>query len=131
MSVSISELSEGYDNQNKPSSNFRKFLYERIVKSNPRRELTTKETKRLVKLEAIVEKLKRGENLQNRQLQMWLSEDEYKQLEYEWQEQLELREELIDKPSDTKEQVNRKNRRMCGLRTYFVLQCVTRDCVNY
>ena len=69
--------------------------------------------------------------MQNRQLQMWLSEDEYKQLEYEWQEQLELREELIDKPSDTKEQVNRKNRRMCGLSTFFVLQCATSDCVNY
>ena len=33
--------------------------------------------------------------------------------------------------SDTKEQVNRKNRRTCGLSTFFVLQCATRDCVNY
>ena len=40
--------------------------------------------------------------MQNRQLQTWLSEDEYEQLEYEWQEQLELREELKDKPSDLK-----------------------------
>ena len=58
---------------------------ERIEKANPRRELTTEETKRLNKLEAIAEKLKRGENVQNRQLQTWLSEDEYTQLEYEWQ----------------------------------------------
>jgi hypothetical protein len=40
--------------------------------------------------------------VENRQLQTWLSEDEYAQLEYEWQEQLELREELKDKPSDLK-----------------------------
>ena len=32
----------------------------------------------------------------------WLSEDEYSQLEAEWQEQLALREELKDKPSDLK-----------------------------
>ena len=35
-------------------------------------------------------------------LQTWLSEDEYAQLEHEWQEQLELRSELKDKPSDLK-----------------------------
>ena len=40
--------------------------------------------------------------MQNRQLQTWLSEEEYEQLEYEWQEQLELRNELKDKPSDLK-----------------------------
>ena len=40
--------------------------------------------------------------MQNRQLQTWLNEEEYQQLEYEWQEQLELRSELKDKPSDLK-----------------------------
>ena len=84
------------------NSNFRKLLKQRIEKSNPRRKLTTEETKRLAKLEANAEKLRRGENVQNRQLQTWLSEDEYAQLEYEWQEQLELRRELKDKPSDLK-----------------------------
>ena len=38
--------------------------------------------------------------MQNRQLQTWLSEDEYAQVDIEWQEQLELREELKDKPSE-------------------------------
>ena len=38
----------------------------------------------------------------NRQLQTWLSEEAYEKLEYEWQEQLELRSELKDKPSDLK-----------------------------
>ena len=40
--------------------------------------------------------------MQNRQLQTWLSKEEYEQLGYEWKEQLELREELKDKPSDLK-----------------------------
>ena len=64
--------------------------------------LTSEEAKRLVKLEAIAYKLKRGENVQNRQLQTWLSEDEYAQIEVAWQEQLELRVELKEKPSDLK-----------------------------
>lgn len=95
-------MSEWYDNQKKESSNFRKLLQERIEKANPRRSLTTEEAKRLAKLEAIADKLKRGENVQNRMLQTWLSEQEYEQLDYEWQEQLELRSELKDKPSDLK-----------------------------
>ena len=40
--------------------------------------------------------------MQNRQLQTWLSQDEYEQVDIEWQEQLELREELKDKPSELK-----------------------------
>jgi hypothetical protein len=62
-------LSEWLENQKQSSSNFRKFLQGRIEKANPRRELTTEEAKRFAKLEAIAEKLKRGENVQNRQLQ--------------------------------------------------------------
>ena len=95
-------MSEWFDNQKQTSSNLRQLLHEKIVKANPRRKLTTEETKRLSKLEAIANKLKRGENVQNRQLQTWLNEDEYEQLEYAWQEQLELRNELKDKPSDLK-----------------------------
>jgi hypothetical protein len=95
-------VSEWLDNQKQLSSNIRKLLKERIEKTNPRRELTAEETKRLNKLEGIAEKLRRGENVQNRQLQTWLGEDEYNQLEHQWQEQLELREELKDKPSDLK-----------------------------
>ena len=40
--------------------------------------------------------------MQNRQLQTWLSEEECEQLDCEWQEQLELRNELKDKPIDLK-----------------------------
>jgi tetratricopeptide (TPR) repeat protein len=95
-------VSEWLDNQKQSNSSIRQLLQERIEKANPRRKLTSEETKRLRKLEAIADKLKRGENVQNRQLQTWLSEEEYEQFEYEWQEQLELRNELKDKPSDLK-----------------------------
>ena len=93
-------MSEWYDNQKRSSSNFRKLLLEQIEKANPRRKLSAGEEKRLSKLEAIAVKLKRGENVQNRQLQTWLSQDEYEQVDVEWQEQLEIREELKDKPDE-------------------------------
>ena len=95
-------MSEFCGIQKKQTSDLQKLLKERIERKNPRRELTTEETKRLYKLEAIAVKLKRGENVQNRQLQTWLSEEKYEQFEYEWKEQLVLREELKDKPSDLK-----------------------------
>ena len=95
-------MSEWLDNQKQSRSNFHKLLQERIEKVNPRRQLIAEETKRLTKLEAIVEKLQRGENVKNLQLQKWLSEEEYAQIEAEWQEQLGLRCELKDKPSDLK-----------------------------
>ena len=69
---------------------------------SPNRKLIAEEAKRLSKLEIIADKLKRGENVQNRQLQTWLTEDEYAQVDIEWQEQLEIREELKDKPDDLK-----------------------------
>ena len=95
-------MSEWYNSQKKPSSNFRKVLQERSDKTNTRRKLAKDETTKLAKLEGIVEKLRRGENVQNRQLQTWLSENEYEQVDIEWQEQLALREELKDKPSELK-----------------------------
>ena len=95
-------MTNSYSNLKQASSNFLKLLQERIEKANPRRKLSAEETKRFNKLEAIADNLKRGENVQNRQLKTWLSEEEYEQLEYEWREQLELPEELKDKPSDLK-----------------------------
>ena len=95
-------MSEWFDNQKQTSRSFRKLLQERVEKSNPRRILSAEETKRLNKLQAIADKLKRGENVQNRQLQTWLNEDEYEQFEAEWQEQVALHETLKDKPSELK-----------------------------
>ena len=69
------------------SSRIRKLLQERIDKAIPRRNLTVEEAKRLAKLEVIADKLRHGKNVQNRQLQTWLSENEYAQLETDWKEQ--------------------------------------------
>ena len=44
----------------------------------------------------------RVENVQNRQLQTSLSEDEYAHVDIEWQEQLELCEKLKYKPDELK-----------------------------
>ena len=74
----------------------------RYEEANPRRELTAEENKRLNKFEARANKLKRGENVQNRQLQTWLSADEYEQIAAEWDTQKLFREELKDKPSELK-----------------------------
>ena len=95
-------MSEGHDSQKKPSGDFRKLLQERIDKANPRRTFTAKEGRRLSKLESIVSKLKCGENVQNRQLQTWLNEDEYEQIAAEWDTQKLFREELKDKPDELK-----------------------------
>ena len=81
-------MSEWFNSNKQQRSNFRKLLQERIEKVNQRRKLTCEESKRLAKLEAIADKLKRGENVQNRQLQTWLSEDDYAQFDAEWHKQL-------------------------------------------
>ena len=88
------------------------MLQERIDKANPRRTLTAEEGKRLAKLEAIVDRLRRGENVQNRQVQTWISEDKYAQVYIEWQEQLELREELKDKPDELKRYEDKLKKRL-------------------
>ena len=78
-------MSGWLDKQNQPTSSIRQLLQERIEKVNSRRELTAEETNRLRKLEVIAAKLRRGENVQNRQLQTWLRDDGYAQIEAEWQ----------------------------------------------
>ena len=62
-------MNEWCDKQKQLSSNTRVLLQGRIEKANPCRDLTTEESKRLNKLEAIVDKQKRGKNFQNCQLQ--------------------------------------------------------------
>ena len=79
-------MSEWYDNQRQKGSSLSKLLRKQIEKKNSHRTLTAEEAKRLSKLKTISDKLKRGENVQNRQLQTWLSADEYAQIEVEWEE---------------------------------------------
>jgi len=96
-------MSEWQDSLKQRRSDFRMLLQERIEAANPRRtHLTNEEATRLAKLEAIAERLRRGENVQNRQLQTWLTAEEYQEIELEWQQQLEFREALKDKPSELK-----------------------------
>ena len=54
---------------------------------------------RLKKLRAIAACLTRSKNVQNRQLQTWLTAEEYAEFEALWAEQRELRAELKRKPS--------------------------------
>ena len=83
--------------------NLREALIEIEEKASPRRVTLTKEEQtHIAKLTDIVARLRRGENVQNRQLQTWLSADEYACTDAEWQEQLALREELKDNPSELK-----------------------------
>ena len=57
-------MSERLDNQKKSINNIHQLLQERIEKANLRRTLTVDEAKRLTKLEAIADKLRREENVQ-------------------------------------------------------------------
>ena len=62
-------MSEWYNSQKKPKCNFRKLLHERINANLTNREnLTTEEKRRLDKLNGILDTLRDGENVQNRQL---------------------------------------------------------------
>ena len=47
--------------------------------------------------------LKRGKNVQNRQLKHWLTENEYKEFEESWKQQKEIRAEYAEKPSEVVE----------------------------
>ena len=91
---SENKMSEWLDNQKELSSDFRKLLQERIDRANSRREtLTKEEQKKLSKLEDIAARMRRRENVQNRQLQHWLSADEYEQIAADWDSQKIFRED--------------------------------------
>ena len=73
-------------------------LDEQIAAALEEDALDTDEKKRLAKLGRICTELRRGKNVQNRQLQRWLTADEYEQFEQEWLGQKERRAELEAKP---------------------------------
>ena len=50
----------------------------------------------------MLDELRRGENVQNRRLATWLTEVEYEGFESDWESQLQIREELNDKPDELK-----------------------------
>ena len=61
-------------------------------------ELSKTEQKRLEKLNGMLGQLRREINVQNRQLDTWLTEDEYDCFESEWESQKLIKEELKEKP---------------------------------
>ena len=88
-------MSEWQDSQSSSKAGLQQRLRELMEAAKPeRRQLSADEHTRLNKLENILEQMRRGENVQNRQLQRWLLEDEYAELGLAWQEQQELRLEI-------------------------------------
>ena len=77
-------------------------IQQQMDKSNPRRLELTKEEQKIDKLNGLLDKLKRGENVQNRHLQTWVTEDECSKIATEWDTKKQFREELKDKPSELK-----------------------------
>ncbi|WP_299660270.1 hypothetical protein [uncultured Ruegeria sp.] len=68
------------------------------------------DAKREAKLRAMLDMLRRGENVQNRQLQTWLTAEEYARFEGDRREQIELRKDLKDKPEQILEYEKRLKR---------------------
>ena len=98
-------MSEWQVLQQKPNTKLRDLLKSKKAKTRKLSELSKTEQNRLAKLNGMLDELRRGENVQNRRLITWLTEDEYESFESDWQSQLQIREELKDKPdelSDTK-----------------------------
>ena len=80
-------------------------------------EITTPQEKkseqtRRKKLEGLLSQLRRGKNVPNSLLKRWLTDEEYAGFEEQWQSQLELREQLKNKPDSiiTYEEMLRKAR---------------------
>ena len=65
-------------------------------------ELSKIEQNRLAKLKLMLDKLRRGENVLNRRLARWLTEEEYEGFKSDWESQLQIREQLDDKPDELK-----------------------------
>ena len=50
----------------------------------------------MAKLNAMLDELRRGKDVQNRQLATWQAEEEYQSFESDWESQQQIREELND-----------------------------------
>ncbi|MDA8536874.1 hypothetical protein N9L23_05925 [Alphaproteobacteria bacterium] len=95
-------MSEWQDMQQKPNTKLRDLLKNRKAKTRKLSELSKTEQNRLAKLNAMLDELRRGENVQNRRLATWLTEEEYEGFESDWESQQQIREELNDKPDELK-----------------------------
>ena len=73
-----------------------------VQRSTQIQNLSQSAKKRADRLMAMIERMKAGKNVQNRMLKTWLTTEEYAELESGWAEQLDVREELKDKPEAVK-----------------------------
>ena len=73
---------------------------------------------RAEKLKNILKKLECGKHVQNRTLQAWLTEEEFADIDYEWENQKELREELMDKPDEIIEYEKRLKKALFAYNKY-------------
>ncbi len=64
--------------QQKPNTKLRDLLKTNPVKTRKLSEFSKTEQIRLAKLSAMLDELRRAENVQNRRLATWLTEDEYR-----------------------------------------------------
>ena len=88
--------------QQKPNTKLRDLLKSKKAETRKQSELSKTEQNRLVKLNGMLDELKRGENVQNRRLGTWLTEEEYESFERDVESQQQIREELNDKPDELK-----------------------------
>jgi len=95
-------MSELQNMQQKPNTNLRDLFKNKKAKTRKQSELSKTEQNRLAKLNGMLDELRRGENVQNRRLATWLTEAEYEGFESDWESQLQIREELSDKPDELK-----------------------------
>lgn len=85
----------------------RDLLQKNKAKSRKLSELSKTEQNRVAKLNAMLETLRCGKNVQNRKLATWLTEEEYENLESDWVSQQQIREELKEKPDELKRYENK------------------------
>ena len=95
-------MSEWQDMQKKPNTKLRDLLKNKKAKTRKLSELSKTEQNRLAKLNGMLDELRRGENVQNRRLGTWLTEEEYESFERDVESQQQIREELNDKPDELK-----------------------------
>ena len=88
--------------QQKPNTKLRDLLKNKKAKTRKLSKLSKIEQNRLAKLNGMLDELRRGENVRNRQLATWLSADEDEQIAAEWDAQNNFRKELKDKPNELK-----------------------------
>ena len=88
--------------QNKTGIKLRESIKGKKAKTPALSELSKTEQNRLAKRIGMLDELRRGENVQNRRLATWLTEVEYEGCESDWESQLQIREELNDKPDELK-----------------------------